>query len=663
MVSFRGREAPFTHRSTEFMPRIALLTTLALLFAATPASATTLEDQREIFRSALPQAEAGRWAQVEPLLGTLEGYPLLPDLRATWLRSQLGRIDDAQVGAFLARHPELGFSAGLRRQWLNSLARRGAWADYLALYEAHYATSGNTVLDCQAFSARIALGRTADLEEAALRRWLSPVSQPQECDRAFEWLEERGALTAERRRARMELALEGGQFGLARWLARPLGEAAVAEVGRWERVHGDPAAHLVNPANWRDTPRDRALLLYGFNRLASAEPERAAQRWPEFRERFTFEPGERAAVDQRIALLHAWRHLPGARALLATLPPESHDPRTREWSVRVAIRMQDWAAIEAALAGLDPDAAGEPVWQYWQGRVLESTARGDEARPIFAALAAERGYYSFMSADRLEADYNWRHAQTAPNEDLIAALEQRAEIVRARELFLTGREVHGRTEWQQALARLSAAERAQAGILATRWGWYSRAITAASGGGVEDDLDLRFPLPWRPVFEEQSRRVGISSAWAYGVARSESLFMPDVSSGAGAVGLMQLLPATGQQTARRAGLPYRGLQTLLDPAANVALGTSYLAEMLARYDNHRVLATAAYNAGPGRVDRWLPTDETLPAEAWVDSVPFNETRGYVQRVLASEAVFQWRMSGETTRISDAMRPVPPRNTR
>jgi len=645
------------------MPRSALLTTLVLLLAAAPAGATTIADQREIFRSALPQAEAGRWAQIEPLLGTLEGYPLLPDLRATWLRNQIGRIDDAEVGAFLAHHPELGFSAGLRRQWLNSLARRGAWADYLALYEAHYANSGNTVLDCHAFSARLALQRTEGLEEAVLRRWLSPVSQPTECDRAFAWLESRGALTAERRRTRMEAALDAGQFGLARWLARPLGEAAVAEVGRWERLHGNPSAQLVDPANWRDTPRDRALLLYGFNRLASAEPERAAQRWPEFRERFTFEPDERAAIDRRIALLHAWRHLPGARVLLETIPPEGHDPGSREWTVRVAIRTQDWAAIEAALAGLDPDAAREPVWQYWQGRVLESTGRGDEAQPIFAALAAERGYYSFMSADRLEADYNWRHAQTAPNEDVIAALEQRPDILRARELFLTGLEANGRTEWQQLLARLSAAERAQAGILATRWGWYSRAITAASGGGVEDDLDLRFPLPWRPVFEEQSRRVGISSAWAYGVARSESLFMPDVSSGAGAVGLMQLLPATGQQTARRAGLPYLGRQTLLDPAANVALGTSYLAEMLARYDNHRVLATAAYNAGPGRVDRWLPAEAALPAEAWVDSVPFNETRGYVQRVLASEAVFQWRMSGETTRISEAMRPVPPRNSR
>src|SRR5690606_21459228 len=146
----------------------------------------------------------------------------------------------------------------------------------------------------------------------------------------------------------------------------------------------------------------------------------------------------------------------------------------------------------------------------------------------------------------------------------------------------------------------------------------------------------------------------------YGIARSESLFMPDVSSGAGAVGLMQLLPGTGRQTARRAGITYRGRETLLDPAGNVALGTRYLAEMLARFDDHRVLATAAYNAGPARVDRWLPHDGVLPAEAWVDSVPYNETRGYIQRVLASEAVFQWRLSGETVRITEAMRPVPAR---
>lgn len=645
------------------MPRIALLTTLALLLMAAPARATTMESQREAFRAALPQAEAGRWDRVEPLLPQLAGYALLPDLRAAWLRSQLGRVSDVEVRKFLARHPDLGFSAALRRQWAGSLARRGAWREYLELFDAHYAGSHEAVLECHSFTARIRLDRTAGLEDAVLRRWLWPTSQVKECDPAFAWLEQRGAITPERRRARMELALGAGEFRLARWLARPLGTAAVNEVDTWERLHADPAGRLGSPSGWKDTPRARALLLYGFHRLASTDPEAAARRWPAFRDHFPFAADERARIDRRIALMHAWRHLPGAYAMLAALPEASQDDNTRTWAVRVAIRAQDWSAVEAAVARLDAVTAQEPVWRYWLARTLEATGRSGEARPIYAELAGERGYYSFMSADRLSADYNWQHAQTPADETLIAALEQRADIVRARELFMTGQDANGRTEWQQALARLSPAERAQAGVLASRWGWYSRAITAATGAGIADDLELRFPLAWRPLFEERSKRAGISSAWAYGVARSESLFMPDVSSGAGAIGLMQLLPGTGRQTAPRAGVTYRGHQTLLDPADNVALGTTYLAKMLERFGNHRILATAAYNAGPGRVDRWLPETDALPADAWVDSLPFNETRGYVQRVLASEAVFHWRMSGETLRIADAMQPVPPRNGR
>jgi soluble lytic murein transglycosylase len=642
------------------MPRIALLTTFALLLATAPADAATLEAQREAFRAALPHAEAGRWDRVEPRLGELQGYPLLPDLRAAWLRSQLGRVSDAEVREFLARHPDLGFSAALRRQWADSLARRGAWRDYLELFEASYADGREAALECHAFTARIRLDRTAGLEEAALRRWMWPSSQLKECDPAFAWLEQRGAITPERRRARMELALGAGEFRLARWLARPLGEAAVNEVNTWERLHADPAARLGSPSGWKDTERARAMLLHGFQRLASTDPEEAARRWPAFSAHFAFSDNERARIDRRIALMHAWRHLPGAYAMLTALPEASQDDSTRTWAVRVAIRAQDWIAIEAALARLDPVTVQEPAWRYWQARTLEATGRSDEARPIFAELAGERGYYSFMSADRLNADYNWQHAQTAPDETLIAALERRADMVRARELFMTGQDANGRTEWQQALARLTPAERAQAGVLASRWGWYSRAITAATGAGIADDLELRFPLAWQPLFEERSRRAGISSAWAYGVARSESLFMPDVSSGAGAVGLMQLMPGTGRQTAPRAGVTYRGQQTLLDPADNVALGTTYLAKMLERFGNHRILATAAYNAGPGRVDRWLPESDELPADAWVESLPFNETRGYVQRVLASEAVFHWRMSGETLRIADAMQPIPPR---
>ena len=647
------------------MPLIPLLTFLVLLGASQPAGAmldaeVRLEAQREAFRLALPHAEAGRWTEVEPLLGQLAGYALLPDLRAAWLRSRLGRVDDAEVRAFLAEHAGLGFVPGLRRQWIASLARRQRWAEYLAVYDAHYAGSGNTVLACQAFSARLALGRLDGLEEAVRDRWLSPVSQPEACDPAFEWLQDAGGIDGRTRRARVQLALEDGQFRLARWLARPLGDAELARVARWERTHADPVGQLRSPAHHGDTPEQRALLRFGFARMASTDPETAAARWPYFRDRFRFTAAERAALDRRIALIHAWRYLPAAAQLLDALPEAAHDEDTRAWRARIALRAQDWEALERALAAMPAAEADEPVWRYWRGRVLESTGRSGEARAIYATLSGERGYYSFLSADRLNAPYAWQDTPTAPRDDLLDALARRADVQRSRELFLVGLESYGRIEWQRVLARLDPAERAQAGILASRWGWHSRAITAATVAGVHDDLGMRFPLAWQPEFELHSRRAGIDSAWAFGVARSESLFVPDARSRVGALGLMQLMPATGRQLAREAGLRWGGNATLVDPDTNIALGTTYLARMLNRFGDHRVLATAAYNAGPSRVERWLPEQGVLPADAWVDSVPYSETRKYVQRVLASEAVFRWRMSGETMRLTDAMPPVQPR---
>jgi len=665
MVRHEPREGALTPGSPDNMPHIVLITLLMLFSAGTPAHAkiaagTGLEAQREAFRTALPEAEAGQWAAVEPLLGDLADYPLLPDLRAAWLRSRLGKVADAEVAAFLDAHAELSFAPGLRRQWVVSLARREAWRDYLARYEAHYANTRDTILECHAFSARIALGRTEGLAAAVRARWLAPASQPEACDPAFAWLEANGGIDADTRRARMMLALEAGQFRLARWLARPLGDTALDEVARWRKVYDDPASHLRKPSGWRDASGERALLLFGFRRMASTAPEIAAERWPAFRQRFAFTPEEQAETDRRIALVHAWRHLPDAAALLEALPEASRNKDTRTWAVRVAIRKQDWRAIEHALAGLRTEEAEQPVWRYWLARMLESTERGDQAKMVYAALADERGYYSFMAADRLGAPYRWRAAPVPARDEILSALEVRQDVIRSRELFHVGLESYGRIEWQRALARIAPEERAQAGILAQRWGWYSRGITAATAAGAHDNLELRFPLAWQPVFEKYSRNAGIDSAWAYGVARSESLFVPDARSGAGALGLMQLMPATGRQLARRAGLPWGGRPTLIDPEVNVTLGTTYLANMLARFDSHRVLATAAYNAGPSRVERWLPEDTALPADAWIDSVPYSETRAYVRRVLAAEAVFHWRMTGQTARLSDAMPPVQPR---
>ncbi len=628
------------------------------LFWAGAVSAADLDAQRSAFRKAIIQAESGNWARVEPWLSELEDYPLYPDLRAGWLRSRLGRVPDAEVAEFLAAHPDLGISPGLRKAWAASLARRGRWEAFLEVYEAHYADGDSTVFHCNALEARIRLGRTQGVVDDGIGVWLSPYSQPTACDPVFAWLKKSGALAPEHVTERTSLALEAGQFQLARYLARTGPASEKARVETWAGMHADPRRRLARME--RSGSDDKALVLYGLKRLASRDPARAAVLWDRYDERLGLTGDTADAVQRRIALIHAWRHLEMGRGLLSGLPDSAVDDDVRVWRFRLALRDQDWPGAALYLKdlpdGIDGDQDGRT---FWQARAMEASGDETGARSLYEKLAGHRGYHAFLAADRIGADYQWRHTEAVPDEALIGELESQRDVLRAREYFFTGFNYRGRREWRQALATMSDAEKTQASILAHRWGWHSRAIATASTTGLTNDLKIHYPLPWRQWFEQKSSAARIPTPWAYGIARSESLFMPDVASSAGAVGLMQLMPATGKRTAVAARMPYRGVQTLKDPASNITLGTRYLGDMLNRFGQNRVLATAAYNAGPHRVERWLPKDSQLPADIWVETVPYSETRGYVRRVLAAEAVFHWRMNERTRRLAEVMPPVKP----
>ena len=272
-------------------------------------------------------------------------------------------------------------------------------------------------------------------------------------------------------------------------------------------------------------------------------------------------------------------------------------------------------------------------------------------------LATERSYYGFLAADELGLEYALDDAALQADETIIAGLANRADLIRARELYLVGLDGRGRSEWDTVIAYLGAEDKMQAAILASRWKWHSRAISTLASAGVFDDLSLRYPLPYHSSFEQYAATASIPAQWAYGVARSESLFMRDVRSSAGAIGLMQLMPATGKQVAKEIRLPYSGLDTLTNAKSNIQLGTTYLGQMAERYGGNRVLATAAYNAGPHRVDRWLPPSGTQDARVWIENIPFDETRNYVRRVMTAETIFHWRMTGKVRRLSDELSQV------
>lgn len=633
-----------------------LLALTATTGVAAATNTSELRDLRAIFSNAYASAEKGQWAlspREEKLLGN---YVLWPDLREKYLQVRLRKTSPGVIYNFLAEHAGTSAARSLRYSFAIDRAKRGDWPAYLKIYNEHYAKLDNTKLDCLALTGQLKTKRTVN-GALAVRQWLRGKSQPKECDPIFAWLGAEKLLTRDLIEQRFRLALDAKSLTLATYLARRLGPAERAEASAWRSMRKNPQKQL---STYRTLAREAGGLeriAYGLQRLARKDTTAADLLFQQIRENVEFAPETGVAIAEYIALVASWRHEPEAGRLIAAVPAEHRSDELLGWQVRAALRTEEWPQILAAISSMTADEADNDNWRYWQARALIETDRAEAGLIQLGQLAAERSYYGFLAADHIETPYSFAHEPLPSEGDVIAQLGNAPELIRARELFLTGLTSRGRSEWDAYIATLDGAGKVQAALLAHEWDWHSRAIATAASAGRYDDLAVRYPLPWQDWFDESSRAAKIEPAWAYGIARNESLFMRDIKSSAGAVGLMQLMPATGRQTAKAASVAYHGLATLVDPQANIQLGTRYLGDMFQRFGRNKVLATAAYNAGPHRVDRWLPNDSALATEVWIETIPYDETRKYVQRVLEADTVFHWRMTDSTRRVSSVFAPI------
>jgi soluble lytic murein transglycosylase len=322
----------------------------------------------------------------------------------------------------------------------------------------------------------------------------------------------------------------------------------------------------------------------------------------------------------------------------------------------MALRTQNWPRLLEAIAALPSKENQSPQWNYWRAHALAATGQQQEAQTEFTLLALERHYYGFLAADRLALPYNLNHVATAIAAEVQAQVAAQPGIVRARELFQLGLLPEARREWQAAIPRLNRAQQGQAAMLALQWGWYDRAVLTANQAGLSDDLDLRFPTPYRDRVERYSRMHRLDPHVTYAIVRQESAFRPDATSPVGALGLMQMMPQTGRQVAKRLSVEPPSRSGLLDVDTNLKFGSAYLRAMLDQYNGNLVLAAAAYNAGPRRVADWLERNADLPPTVWIEAISFYETREYVKSILAFAAVFNWRLNGESGRLSEYLLP-------
>ena len=633
------------------------LAALALCIAGN-SHCTEIDQQRELFQRVYADVERGNWSAVERLSAaeqeSLAQYPLFPDLRATWYRATIKKADHNDIDDYLEQYGVLKPARELRYRYALHLADVGELARFLTIYRQFYQGLDNTKLDCLALHAEIAAGEQKRVVNRAIALWMVGTSQAKECDPVFAFLDQQNLLGPVEYLKRYKLAVEAHEFARAQWLGRYISQAHVDTAGQWLKAQSDPEKFVRRHLTWKSDAVTRQHLVYAIERITFRDAELAHQLWTQLNRLHAFSAEQELLTERHIALWTARDRLPDGYLLLIQLPVAAQSDEVSRWRARTSLRKQNWNNLRTDIAQMSAIERASEEWRYWYNIALRRSGDSPDADLALVGLAVERSYYGFLAADELGLGYALDDTEYQADEVVLAALSERLALIRARELFWVGLEGRGRSEWDAAIAILTPDEKMQAAKLASRWHWHSRAISTTASVGRLDDLSLRYPLPYPSIFEVFSAKASIPSAWAYGVARSESLFMRDARSSAGAIGLMQLMPTTGKKLARELNLPYSGLHTLTNAQSNIRLGTTYLGQMAERYGGNRVLATAAYNAGPHRVDHWLPESGKQDARVWIENIPFNETRQYVKRVLAADTIFHWRLTGEIRRISDAL---------
>jgi soluble lytic murein transglycosylase len=625
------------------MQRRTTLATLTLLFATAAAAATASDPYaaaREEFRFAYAAAGAQPTdIAVAPDSEALRSYPLYPYLQAARLQSRLE--DTAAAGAieaFLREQGDAPVARSLRRSWLMSLAQRKAWEPFLAAYRAD--VDDSAAGRCNELAARVALGRTEGLAESATATYLSAKSLPPACDPAFDWLRAKGLLTPALIEQRARLALAAGEAGLARFLARSLPDAQAAPIKQWasliEQPRGELEALIAEPAR----PVEANALLDGWSRYARADAESAADLYPALVQARSLDA--RAASPYALALAQAlsWSRHPRALEFFALGHPDDFDERAHEWHVRAALWAGDWARASRAIAAMPEALRNQNRWRYWAGRAAERLGDRDAARASYAAVIPTDNWYAALAAARLGERFTPTLTPLERDDAVLGQVSAEPGMVRTRELVLCDMQSEANAEWRAALDALTPMQQVQAVRLASGWGWHLQAIAAAAKLGLFNDYELLYPRPYDAEVRRGAELTGLPPALIYAIIRQESLYRADAASSAGALGLMQLLPSTAQTTARRAGLPTPTRTSLLQPSVNVPLGASFLRSLIERAGGQWPLAIAGYNAGPAAARRWLAATP-VETDVWVENIPFNETRAYVQRVHWHSLVFDW----------------------
>lgn len=573
----------------------------------------------------------------------LQGHPLQPWVEYWSLRLRLDDGDDGGVADYLSRHKGAYLAEKLRGDWLRALGKKGDWDSFqrelpaLALPDAE--------VSCYAAQA-------ARTFETVRPLWVGGQDLPQACEVLVDQLVAADGMTAEDVWQRVRRLFEAKRVGAARSAAAYLPASEGFEGRGLESVALSPARHLDKlPAGFAATRGGRETALFAVQRLARNDPQGAAKRWIPIEARFTAE--ERAYAWGQLAWQAALRHQPEALAWYENAAGTALSEEQMGWRVRAALRVHDWGAVWRGIAAMPPAQSAQPDWIYWQARALAAAGRADEARAYYLKLVGQPSFYGNLADEELGRAIEVPPLAPAPSAEELAMAAANEGLRRALALFRVDMRVEGVREWVWSLRGMDDRALLAAAEFARRNEIWDRAINTADRTLAQHNFRLRYIAPFSDQVRPKADELALDNGWVYGLMRQESRFVMNAKSSVGAKGLMQLMPATAKWVAKKINLAHFHPTRVTDMDVNVTLGTHYMKMVLTSLDNHPVLASAAYNAGPGRARKWR-ADGPLEGAIYAETIPFSETRDYVKKVMSNAVYYNTLFSGRPQSLKGAL---------
>ena len=584
-----------------------------------------------------------------------QNYLLAPYAEYWLMLLNLEDADNQTVTNFINTYNEYPFADRLRGEYLKKLAKNQDWQSF-ANEIVNYQLEDPAVA-CYAAESSAINGDASSLA-GAKSLWMQAKEQPANCSSLYDRMQAAGALTQDEIWDRFRLALAESRINLAKAIVKRTKTFEASQYKLIDKANASPSVFINKKLLNYKTRFGRELNLFALNRMAKADSQQALSAFKDSESLMTTEDG--SYFYGKLALQAAQRQEPQALQWFKLADELDKDATLNKdqlaWFVRAALREKNWPMVLKSVDKMSPEQAEEGAWRYWRGRALAAQGQTLEANTLYAKLSTERHFYGWLAQDELKDFLSAPLNTYKVSDGEVGEIANLPAFQRAEALLRMDFKWEAKNEWAQATKGFDDKQLLAAAEFAARKNWYDLAIITADKTTEIHDYTLRYPAPYRNLMKPAARDQAIDEAWVYGITRQESRFVYSAKSNVGASGLMQLMPATAKWAAKRVGMDYNS-SMIHQLNTNIALGTYYLRYTLDLFNGQEVMATAAYNAGPNRAKKWMATTP-LEGAIYAETIPFSETRNYVQKVMANAHLYAYQLGLKSTSLKHRLGIIP-----